>query len=205
MCWDDKRRVAPCFGVTQPFSEELSFGELPTALSLGDSYFSNSSFLQGNRKSSCGWRYSELSAMEKISGFRPATKPHYLRNDTERLQTDHRPGDPFKTKQEGNRKLVIPAQPREPSPAGGSQTPPSPLLAAFQSSRIPPPHFALGGGAAAVSTAVSTADSGTAATAPHTRVPGAAFPGRGQRRIRCSDLGLVPQQKMFPLQMTVGI
>ena len=85
MCWDATSRVAPCFGVAQPFSEEWPSRELPTVLSLADSYFSNSSFPQGNRKGSPGWRYSELSAMVKMSGFQWATKPRCLRNDAERL------------------------------------------------------------------------------------------------------------------------
>lgn len=55
----------------------------PTGLSLAHSYFSNSSFLQGNRKGSPGWRYSELSATVQIPGLQRATRPRDLRNDPE--------------------------------------------------------------------------------------------------------------------------
>lgn len=83
MCQDGISVVAPCFGVAWSFSEVRSFAELPTVLSWADSYFSNSSFLQGNRKGSPepGWRCSELPVTVKISGFQWATKAYYLRND----------------------------------------------------------------------------------------------------------------------------
>lgn len=54
-------------------SEESSSWELPTALSLADSYFHNSSFLWGNRKPGSRWRYSELPATVKIPGFQRVT------------------------------------------------------------------------------------------------------------------------------------
>lgn len=79
MCWDGTRGDSLCFGVaifsriSQAFSEESSSWELPTVLSLADSYFRNSSFLWGNRKRGSRWRYSELPATVKMPGFQWAT------------------------------------------------------------------------------------------------------------------------------------
>lgn len=110
MCWDGTSRVALCFGVAQPFSEEWSSWELPTVLSLVDSYFSNSSFLQGNRK---GSPVGKAFCPGENFGFHWAMRPSYLRNDTER-QKDYRAANLFKTKQEPNRKPVVPARRRSP-------------------------------------------------------------------------------------------
>lgn len=55
-------------------------------LSLGNSYFSNSSFQQGNRKGSPGWKYSELPAWWKSLGSH-GSRSHATREMT---QTDCR-------------------------------------------------------------------------------------------------------------------
>lgn len=104
MCWDGTRGVAPCFGVaifsriSQAFSEESSSWELPTVLSLADSYFHNSSFLWGDMKHGSRWTYSELPATVKIPGFQWATLFAKWYG-----QEDYRAAHLLKTRQEHNR------------------------------------------------------------------------------------------------------
>lgn len=104
MCWDGTRGVAPCFGVaifsriSQAFSEESSAWELPTVLSLADSYFHNSSFLWGDMKHGSRWTYSELPATVKIPGFQWATLFAKWYG-----QEDYRAAHLLKTRQEHNR------------------------------------------------------------------------------------------------------
>lgn len=115
MCWDGTDTVAPSFSVTQSFSEVWPSWELPTVLSLVCSHFSNSSFLQGNRKGSLrpGWRYPKLCDCGNL--WVPAGHEAMLFGKWQRLQTkkDHRTANPFETKQEACREAAIPAQLQE--------------------------------------------------------------------------------------------
>lgn len=225
MCWDGTDTVAPSFSVTQSFSEVWPSWELPTVLSLVYSHFSNSSFLQGNRKGSLGpgRRYPKLCDCENL--WVPAGHEAMLFGKWQRLQrkTTEQPTLPQPSRKPAE-KLRFPPSCRS---WGEARTPPCfhPGFAECQAgpgptlpTRVPAPAAMLPALIPARRGVAQCWDHGHHSSAPThvllrktcrqkprvkrshwTRVGfGRAVPQLGGLWLSGSHLGLVPEEKCFP-------